>query len=63
MLWEIPHYENNALSHKDQVLQLGNNLSSYDINVFLKHISTRLPYYREEFQASRKKDRNFHGFY
>jgi len=52
LLWEIPHYEKNALSHKDQVLQLGTDLSSYDINTFLKHISTRLPHYREEFQQA-----------
>ena len=55
MLWEIPHYEKNTLSHKDHVLQLGNNLSPYDINVFLKHISTRLPYYREEFKQAEEK--------
>ena len=55
LLWEIPHYEGNALSHKDHVLQLGNNLPPYEIKTFLKHIETRLPYYREEFQRAEKK--------
>jgi len=55
LLWEIPHYEGNALSHKDQVLQLGNHLPPYEIKTFLNHITTRLPYYREEFQRAEKK--------
>jgi len=52
LLWEIPHYESNALSHKDQVLQLGNHLPPYEIKTFLKHIRTRLPNYRVEFQQA-----------
>jgi len=55
LLWEIPHYEGNALSHKDQVLQLGNQLPPYEIKTFLKHITTRLPYYRNEFQQAEEK--------
>ena len=55
LLWEIPHHEGNALSHKDRVLQLGNHLPPYEIKTFLKHITTRLPYYREEFQRAEKK--------
>ena len=55
LLWEIPHYEDNALSHKDRVLQLGNHLPPYEIKTFLNHITTRLPYYREEFQRAEKK--------
>lgn len=55
LLWEIPHYEGNALSHKDRVLQLGNHLPPYEINTFLKHIKVRLPYYREEFQRAEEK--------
>jgi hypothetical protein len=55
LLWEIPHYEGNALSHKDQVLQLGNHLPPYEIKTFLKHITTRLPYYRDEFQQAEEK--------
>jgi len=55
LLWEIPHHEGNALSHKDQVLQLGTNLPSYEIQAFLKHITTRLPHYREEFQQAEAK--------
>lgn len=55
LLWEIPHYENNALSHKDRVLQLGNHLPPYEIKTFLNHITTRLPYYREEFRRAEKK--------
>jgi membrane-bound lytic murein transglycosylase F len=55
LLWEIPHHEGNALSHKDQVLQLGDHLPSYEIKTFLKHIDTRLPHYREEFQQAETK--------
>ena len=54
LLWEIPHHESNVLSHKDRVLQLGTNLPSYEIQTFLKHITTRLPHYREEFQQAEK---------
>ena len=54
LLWEIPHHEGNAHSHHDQVLQLGNHLPSYEIKTFLKHITTRLPYYRAEFQQAEK---------
>lgn len=50
LLWEIPHF--NALSHKDPVLQLRNNLPAYEIQTFLKHVTTRLPYYRETFQRA-----------
>ncbi len=52
LLWEIPHHEGNALSHKDHVPQLRTNLPSYEVQMFLKHISTRLPNYREEFQQA-----------
>jgi membrane-bound lytic murein transglycosylase F len=55
LLWEIPHYEGNALSHKDKVLQLGSHLPPYEINTFLKHITTRLPNYRKEFQYAETK--------
>ena len=54
LVWEIPYDEGNALSHKDQVLQLGNELPSYEIQTFLKHITTRLPHYRKEFQQAEK---------
>lgn len=50
VLWEIPHHQGNALSHQDLVLQLGDHLPAYEIKTFLKHITTRLPNYREEFQ-------------
>ncbi len=55
LLWDIPHHESNALSHKDKVLQLGDHLPPYEISTFLKHISTRLPSYREEFQRAEEK--------
>ncbi len=55
LLWEIPHYAGNELSHKDRVLQLGTNLAPFEITTFLRHIRTRLPYYREEFQRAEKK--------
>ncbi len=54
LLWDIPHHEGNALSHKDLVLQLGDHLPAYEIQTFLKHITTRLPYYRETFQQAEK---------
>ncbi len=55
LLLEIPHYAGNVLSHKEQVLQLGNQLPSYEIQTFLKHITTRLPDYRDEFQHAEKQ--------
>ena len=55
LLWEIPHHQDNALSHSDRVPMLGNKLPSYEIQTFLRHIETRLPYYREEFQQAEKK--------
>ena len=54
LLWEIPSYEGNTLSHKSRVLQLGNDLPSYEIKTFLKHIATRLPRYQEEFKQAEK---------
>jgi membrane-bound lytic murein transglycosylase F len=55
LLLEIPHYERNALSHKDRVAQLGSQLPPYEIQIFLKHITTRLPDYRKEFQQAEKQ--------
>jgi membrane-bound lytic murein transglycosylase F len=55
LLWEIPHYEGNALSHKDRIFQLGSTLPAYETQTFLKHITTRLPHYREEFQQAAGK--------
>ncbi len=55
LLWEIPQYEGNVLSHKDKVLQLGTHLPPYEITTFLRHITTRLPNYREEFQYAQDK--------
>jgi membrane-bound lytic murein transglycosylase F len=55
LLWEIPHYESNALSHKDRIYQLTSNLPAYETKTFLNHITTRLPYYREEFQQAEEK--------
>ncbi len=52
LLCEIPHNEGNTLSHKDRVPQLRTNLPSYEVQMFLKHISTRLPNYQEEFQQA-----------
>ncbi len=55
LLWDIPQYEKNALSHKDHLSKLTTNLPSYEIKTFLNHISTRLPNYRAEFQEASKK--------
>ena len=54
MLWEIPHYHQDAQSHGDMVAMLGNKLPSYEIKTFLRHIETRLPHYRDEFQQAEK---------
>ena len=54
-LWEVPHFERNALSHKDRVLQVGKSLSPYEVKTLLTHMKTRLPFYREEFQRAEKK--------
>ncbi len=55
LLSEIPHYAGNALSHKDRVAQLGSQLPSYEIQTFLKHITARLPHYRDEFQQAEEQ--------
>ncbi len=55
LLWEIPHYKGNILSHKDQVLQLGTKLTPYEIKTFLHHVSTRLPFYQEQFRQAESK--------
>jgi len=55
MLWEIPHHQKNAMSHSEIVPMLGNKLPPYEIQTFLRHIETRLPYYREKFELAEKK--------
>jgi membrane-bound lytic murein transglycosylase F len=55
LLLEIPHYEDNALSHKERVGKLLSQLPPYEIQTFLKHITTRLPHYRNEFQQAEKE--------
>lgn len=55
VLWEIPHHERNALSHQERIAQLGTKLPAYEVKTFLRHIETRLPFYREEFQQAEKK--------
>jgi membrane-bound lytic murein transglycosylase F len=54
ILWEVPQHENNALSHQKRMSQLGIKLPSYEVKTFLRHIETRLPYYREEFELAEK---------
>ena len=54
ILCELPHYEGNALSHQERVAQLGTKLPAYEVKTFLRHIETRLPYYKEEFQEAEK---------
>lgn len=55
VLWEIPQHERNALSHQERIAQLGTKLPAYEVKTFLRHIETRLPFYREEFQQAEKK--------
>ncbi|HNP27620.1 MAG TPA: transglycosylase SLT domain-containing protein [Nitrospirales bacterium] len=55
VLWELPHHDRNSLSHQEKTAQLGTKLPSYEVKVFLRHIETRLPIYREEFQEAEKK--------
>jgi membrane-bound lytic murein transglycosylase F len=55
VLWELPQHERNVLSHQDRTAQLGTKLPSYEVKTFLRHIETRLPFYREEFQQAEKK--------
>lgn len=55
LLLEIPHYESNALSHKERVAKLRSQLPPYEIQTFLNHITTRLPHYRNEFQQAEKE--------
>jgi membrane-bound lytic murein transglycosylase F len=55
VLWEIPQHERNAISHQERIAQLGTKLPAYEVKTFLRHMETRLPYYREEFQQAEKK--------
>jgi len=55
VLWELPQHEQNALSHQERIAQLGTKLPAYEVKTFLRHIETRLPYYREEFERAEKK--------
>lgn len=54
ILWEVPQHEYNALSHQKRIIQLRTKLPAYEVKTFLRHIETRLPYYREEFQQAEK---------
>lgn len=54
IVWELPHHEHNALSHQERIAQLGTKLPAYEVKTFLRHIETRLPYYREEFHQAEK---------
>ena len=55
VLWELPQHEYNALSHQERIAQLGTKLPAYEVKTFLRHIETRLPYYRGEFRQAEKK--------
>jgi len=55
ILGELPQHEHNALSHQERIAQLGTKLPAYEVKTFLRHIETRLPFYREEFQQAEKK--------
>ncbi len=55
ILWELPHHDRNFLSHQERTAQLGTKLPAYEVKTFLRHIETRLPSYREEFQQAEKK--------
>jgi membrane-bound lytic murein transglycosylase F len=52
---EIPYYEDKALLHKDRIALLSSELPPYEVQTFLKHITTRLPDYRDEFQDAEKQ--------
>ncbi len=55
LLWAIPPEEGSRLKHHSRILQLGDQLPPYEIATFLKHIETRLPFYREDFERAGKK--------
>src|SRR5680860_1741586 len=55
VIWELPHHDYNALSHQERTAKLGTKLPAYEVKTFLRHIETRLPSYREEFQQAEKK--------
>jgi membrane-bound lytic murein transglycosylase F len=55
VLWELPKHEHNAISHQELIAQLRTKLPAYEVKTFLRHIETRLPYYREEFKQAEKK--------
>jgi hypothetical protein len=55
ILGELPHHERNVLSHQERIAQLGTKLPAYEVKTFLRHIESRLPYYREEFQQAEQK--------
>ncbi len=51
-LWEIP-YDDAVLPHSERVVQ-SSGLPTFEVKTFLKHVATRLPFYREEFQRAEK---------
>ncbi len=55
LLWALPPDERYKESHHTRILQLGTELPPYEVSTFLKHVETRLPYYREDFEQAGKR--------
>gem|GEM_PF-6156581 len=49
MLWEIPAWQNQAVSRQEIPTNLKHQLPDVDTKTFLYHINTRLPLYQEQF--------------
>ncbi|RMH37601.1 MAG: soluble lytic transglycosylase fused to an ABC-type amino acid-binding protein [Nitrospirae bacterium] len=52
LLWEIPQWEQQSIAQQEIPTMLEHQLPPFDTKTFLRHISTRLPRYREQFEQA-----------
>lgn len=50
LLWEIPYWEEQSIAEQKIPTVLRHQLTPLDAKTFLRHIKTRLPKYREQFE-------------
>ncbi|UCE64834.1 MAG: transglycosylase SLT domain-containing protein [Nitrospirota bacterium] len=52
VLWELPKWEQKAVARQVIPKQVTVDLPTFDTQIFLRHVKTRFPRYKEEFQRS-----------
>ena len=52
VLWELPELEQKAVKRQVIPKQVTVDLPSFDTQIFLRHVKTRFPRYREEFKRA-----------